>query len=103
MKEVDLTRIILDYVHSETGWGNPLRPRCEFEDLYLDEIERLPDDTIRVVFRYAFDEDGFSQYSKVHGLEGLIVIDTSGNILESKLKEVYTGVGAVRDPYQLKL
>lgn len=99
MEEPAVRVIILDFIHTETGWGNPLRPRCEFEDLYLDEIERLPDDKIRVVFRYDFDEDGFSQYSKLHVLEGLVVIDTSGTILESSLKEVYTGVGAVRDPY----
>jgi hypothetical protein len=99
MDEVELNRIILDYVHSETGWGNPLRPRCEFEDLYFDDIERLPDDKVKVSFRYVFDEDGFSQYDKTHGLEGEVTIDSSGNIIESTLKEVYTGVGAVRDPY----
>ncbi|MFW9843579.1 MAG: hypothetical protein ACFFEV_03295 [Candidatus Thorarchaeota archaeon] len=101
MKDIDLNKIILDLVHSETGWGNPLRPRCEFEDIYLDEIERLPEDKIRVVFRYLFDEDGFSQYDKTHGLEGQVIMGTSGRILESSLKEVYTGVGAVRDPYGL--
>ncbi|MHA1137595.1 MAG: hypothetical protein ACTSSE_14010 [Candidatus Thorarchaeota archaeon] len=60
MKELDLNKIVLDFIHSETGWGNPLRPGCEFADLYLDEIEKLPGDRIRVVFRYRFDEDGFS-------------------------------------------
>jgi hypothetical protein len=100
MNEVDLNRIVLDFVHSETGWGNPLRPRCEFEDLYLDAIERLPDDKVKISFRYLFDEDGFSQYPKTHGLEGTVVINSSGVILESTLKEVHTGVGAVRNPYR---
>ncbi|MCK4568561.1 MAG: hypothetical protein KAU48_14735 [Candidatus Thorarchaeota archaeon] len=100
MEEVDLNAIILDFLHTETGWGNPLRPRCEFENLYLDEVERHPDDKVEVSFRYVFDEDGFSQYDKTHGLEGMVIIDTSGSILESTLKEVYTGVAAVRDPYE---
>jgi len=100
MKDVDLNPIILDFVHSETGWGNPLRPYCEFEDLYLDEIERLPNDKIKVSFRYLFDEDGFSQYDKTHSLEGVIIIDSSGGILESTLKEVHTGVAANSDPYR---
>ena len=64
MEEVDLNTIILDFLHSETGWGNPLRPHCEFEELTLGEIERLLDDRIKVAFRYLFDEDGFSQYDK---------------------------------------
>ena len=99
MKETDLSNLILDFIHTETGWGNPLRPHCEFEELYLDEIERLPDDKVKVSFRYLFDEDGFSQYDKTHGLEGVVVIDSSGGILESSLKEVHTGVAANHDPY----
>ncbi|TFG97257.1 hypothetical protein E4H12_09110 [Candidatus Thorarchaeota archaeon] len=100
MKEVELTTIILDFVHSETGWGDPLRPYCEFEDLYLDEIERQPDNKVKVLFRYLFDEDGFSQYDKSHSLEGMVVLDSSGSILESTLKEIFTGVAANREPYR---
>ena len=61
MKEIELTTIILDFIHSETGWGNPLRPRCEFEDLSIKEVERLPDDKIRVSFRdgKAFESSKF--------------------------------------------
>ena len=55
MKDIDLNKIILDFVHSETGWGNPLRPGCEFEDLFLDEPEKLEGNKIRVTFRYSFD------------------------------------------------
>jgi hypothetical protein len=102
MEEADLNSIILNFIHSKTGWGKPLRPRCEFEDLYLDEIDRLPEDKIKVSFRYFFDEDGFSQYDKTHGLEGGVVINATGDILESTLKEVHTGVAANRDPYGLQ-
>ncbi|MHA2353844.1 MAG: hypothetical protein ACXADC_01610 [Candidatus Thorarchaeota archaeon] len=99
MNEENLRSLILDYIHSETGWGNPLQPYSEFEDLYLDEIERLPDDKIRVVFRYRFDEDGFSQYDKSHTLEGMVMVDKTGVILESKLEETYTGPATVYDRY----
>ena len=87
MKDVDLNKIFLDFVHSETGWGNPLRPQCEFEDLYLDDPEKLSNDKTRVTFRYYFDEDGFSQYDKGHKLEGMIVVDATGKIVESTLEE----------------
>ena len=99
MKEIEIKAIILDFIHSETGWGNPLRPHCEFEALYLDEIEKLPEDKVKVSFRYLFDEDGFSQYDKTHALEGAVILNTAGSILESTLKEVHTGVAANCDPY----
>ncbi len=99
MNEENLRSIILAYVHAETGWGNPLQPGCEFEDLFLDEIEQLPDGKVRVAFRYNFDEDGFSQYDKSHGLEGMILIDEAGVILESTLEETYTGPATVYDRY----
>jgi hypothetical protein len=102
MEEADLNSIILDFIHSETGWGTPLRPHCEFEDLNLDEIERLPDDKVKVTFRYHFDEDGFSQYDKTHVLEGVVILDTAGSILEYTLKEVHTGVAANHNPYGLQ-
>ena len=102
MKAEDLRRIILDFVHAETGWGNPLRPQCEFEDLFLDEPEELEDNRIRVTFRYSFDEDGFSQYPKDHRLEGMVVINTNGDIVESKLEETFTGPATTMDPYKPK-
>lgn len=100
MEEVDLNGIILDFLHSETGWGNPLRPHCECEDLYLDEIERLLDDKVRVKFRYHFDEDGFSQYDKTHVLDGEATIEVSGEITKFSLKEIHTGVAANFSPYR---
>ncbi|MGY5873898.1 MAG: hypothetical protein RTV72_16750 [Candidatus Thorarchaeota archaeon] len=100
MNNEDLKNIIFDFIHSKTEWGNPLRPGCEFADLYLDEIERLPDDRTRVSFRYRFDEDGFSQYDKSHTLEGSVVIASTGIILESTLEETYTGPATTFDPYR---
>lgn len=100
MEDSDIKTIILDFIHSETGWGNPLKPQCEFGDLFLDEIGTLPDDKVKVTFRYRFDEDGFSQYDKSHTLEGEVTIDSAGAILESTLEETYTGPATTYDPYR---
>lgn len=100
MEKSDLAAIIFDFIHSETGWGNPLKPQCEFADLFLDKIERLPEDKVKVTFRYFFDEDGFSQYDRQHILEGFVVIDTTGAIIESTLEETHTGPGTVFDRYK---
>ena len=102
MEEVDCNAIILDFLHSETGWGNPLRPNCEFEELTLSEIERLLDDKIRVTFRYHFDEDDFSQYDKTQVLDGEVTIEVSGEISKFSLKEIHTGVAANITPYTKK-
>ena len=102
MKDSDLRIIILDFVHAETGWANPLKPYCEFEDLFLDEPETLADGRIRITFRYSFDEDGFSQYPKDHHLEGMVVVDATGKIVESTLEETFTGPATVLDPYKPK-
>lgn len=100
MKEIELTTIILDFLHSETGWGNPLRPHCEFEELTLGTIEQLLDDKVKVTFRYLFDEDGFSQYDKTHVLDGEVTIEVSGEITEFVLKEIHTGVATNISPYR---
>ena len=100
MKEKDLRKIILNLVHSETGWGDPLRPQCEFEDLYLDEPENLADDRTRVTFRYYFDEDGFSQYDKGHVIEGTVVVDTTGAIIEYTLEQTHKGPATLLDRYK---
>jgi hypothetical protein len=100
MDKSDIAAIVFDFIHSETGWGNPLKPQCEFGSLWLDKIEKIPEDKVKVTFRYFFDEDGFSQYDKHHILEGFVVIDTTGAIIESSLEETYTGPGTVFDPYK---
>lgn len=99
MEKEQLTSIILDFIHSETGWGTPLRPLCEFEDLFLDAAKTISDGKIKVTFRYHFNEDGFSQYDKTHILEGAVVISTSGAVLDFTLEETYTGPATTNDPY----
>jgi len=99
MSKMQVSKIVLEYIHSETGWGNPLLPLCESEDLFLDDAETISDGTIRVTFRYHFNKDGFSQYDKIHILEGSAVIDASGTILDFTLEETYTGPATTNDPY----
>ncbi|MFX0102535.1 MAG: hypothetical protein ACFFCS_23410 [Candidatus Hodarchaeota archaeon] len=96
MEDEKIRSIILDFVHSETGWGNPLRPHCEFEDMYIREREELPDGGVFIKFQYNFDEDGFSQYDKTHVLMGTIKINKDGKRLEASLEETHTGVAAHR-------
>ena len=93
---------MLDFVHKETGWGDPLRPRCEFEDFYLRGITKLDDEKIVVKIEYHFDEDGFSMYPRIHILEGEVVLDEAGTILSFTLEETYTGPACVEDKYKTK-
>ncbi|MFW9923808.1 MAG: hypothetical protein ACFFDW_11035 [Candidatus Thorarchaeota archaeon] len=94
-----IEEIILEYVHNETGWGQPLRPRCEFEDIYVLEITSLENEHLAITFEYHFDEDGFSQYDKNHILNGKLILSMDFNILEAKLEEIHTGVACVEKPY----
>ena len=99
LAEEQLRSVILDFIHEETGWGNPLRPRCEFEDLEIREVTPHPDGSLEIEVWYHFDEDGFSQYDKTHILEGRFTISISGTIDDMELEETHTGVAAVRNPY----
>ena len=100
MKENRIKGIILEFVHTETGWGNPLRPHCEVEVLYLRETKELPVGNLKVEFQYNFDEDGWSQYDKTHVLKGMVIIDAEGKLIESTLKEIHTGIAAIHNPYK---
>jgi hypothetical protein len=94
--------LILVFIHKETGWGDPLKPQCEFDDLYIRETTKLDEGKISVTFEYHFDEDGFSQYPRVHILNGEVIFDSAGTILDFKLEETYTGPASVEDPYKTK-
>ena len=43
MNEKQIIEKLLELIHSKTGWGNPLRPHCECEDLYIRDIQEYPD------------------------------------------------------------
>ncbi|MGC9781359.1 MAG: hypothetical protein HZR80_19110 [Candidatus Heimdallarchaeota archaeon] len=102
ISNLELEKIIFDFVHKETGWGDPSQPGCEFEDLYIKQISELKDGKILVLFKYNYDEDGFSMYDRQHYLEGEVVLNAEGSILESRLEEVHTDPGCVEDPYKPK-
>jgi hypothetical protein len=90
----EIKEIILAFIHTETGWANPLDPRCEFEELTIMEIIEENDDSCVVSFEYLFDEDGFSQYDKTHLLVGSVKINPNGQIIHKQLKETHTGEAA---------
>ncbi len=95
-----ISAIALDFVHRETGWGDPLQPQCEFEDFYLRGVKQLEGEKIVVLIEYHFDEDGFSMYPRIHILEGELILDKEGNIQSFKLEETFTGPGCVENPYK---
>jgi hypothetical protein len=87
---------ILEFLHEETGWGNPLKPHCEFEELNIQEMKEKPDGSYIINFKYNFDEDGFSQYDKTHLLKGLVEISSSGALIKKTLEQVHAGVATNR-------
>jgi len=97
-----ITAIMLDFIHKETGWGDPLKSQCEFEDFYLRGIKKLENENLLILIEYHFDEDGFSMYPRVHILKGEVEIDKEYNIVSFKLEETYTGPASVEDPYVTK-
>jgi hypothetical protein len=95
-------KLILDFIHEETGYANPLEPRVSFEDLYIQEIKTQKDESISTSFKYIFDEDGFSMYDKRHILKGEIHFSKTKKILSWHLEETDTGVAAGLPPYKTK-
>ena len=91
---------LLEDIHLKTGWGNPLRPHCEIEDLTIKDLKEKNDETQIFNFQYIFDEDGFSQYDKTHILEGTAIITSKGTFLNINLEEIHTGVDTNRPPYK---
>ena len=95
MNENQIKGKLMELIHSKTGWGNPLRPHCEIEDLYIRNIQECPDGKQIVIFRYNFDEDGFSQYDKTHIFDGSLTI-ANENSFKLEMEEIHAGVAAVR-------
>ena len=91
---------LLERIHQKTGWGNPLRPHCEIEDLSIKDVTEKKDETQILNFQYIFDEDGFSQYDKTHVLKGIARISSRGTILKIELEEIHTGVATISPPYK---
>ena len=91
---------LLDIIHSKTGWGDPLEPYSERDYLHKFKIVEESENKQILKFIYVFDEDNFSQYSKIHELEGSAVIMNGNNIVNVELEEVSTGAAANKPPYK---
>ena len=91
---------LLENIHQKTGWGNPLRPHCEIENLTIKDIMKKTDTTQIIDFKYIFDEDGFSQYDKTHVFKGTAIVTLKGTILKVDLEEIHTGVATIRPQYK---
>ena len=100
MLSKQLKNKLLEIIHSKTGWGNPLEPYSEFE--YLDRLKIKEESENKQIlnFEYVFDEDNFSQYSKIHRLEGSAVIMNGDTITNVELEEVSTGMATNKPPYK---
>lgn len=91
---------LLEIIHSKTGWGDPLEPYSEFE--YLDKLKIIKESEVKQIlnFEYVFDEDNFSQYSKIHRLRGNAVLMNGDNIINVEIEEISTGPATNKPPYK---
>ncbi|MCF2144790.1 MAG: hypothetical protein K9W42_13925 [Candidatus Heimdallarchaeota archaeon] len=96
IKFEDVKAIILAYIHEETGWGQPLHPHYEIEELTILQLNEERDGTCTVSFEYMFNEDGFAKNDRTHILVGNVVISPTGKLLQKQLKETHRGVAAER-------
>ena len=102
IKDEEIEKIILDFIHEETGYCYPKQPHSHFEELTIEDMITAKDQTRSFRFRYHFDEDGFSMYEKTHLLVGWISLDSDNNIVSWELEEIDTSVFANLDPYGRK-
>ena len=91
MEESEIKAKLMDLIHEKTGWGNPLRPHNECEDLYILNTREYPAGKKISDFRYIFDEDGFSQYDKTHVFDGTLTINNE-SIFKIDMEEIHAGV-----------
>ncbi|HUU89346.1 MAG TPA: hypothetical protein VMX17_16550 [Candidatus Glassbacteria bacterium] len=90
----EIKKIILKYIHDETGWANPLRPDFEIEELTIMEIIEQHDGSCTVSFEYMFNEDGLSKNDRSHILVGSVLIGPFGRLIQKQLKATHKGVAA---------
>ena len=95
-----LKKRLMEIIHSKTGWGDPLEPYSERDYLHKLKIVEESENKQKLEFIYIFDEDNFSQYSKIHELKCGAVIMNGNNIVSVELEEVSTGEAANKPPYK---
>ncbi len=96
IKFEEVKDLILSFIHLETGWGNPLQPHYELEELTIMSLVEERDGSRNVSFEYLFNEDGFSKNDKSHILVGNVIIGPTGKFVHKQLKETHRGVAAQR-------
>jgi len=94
LNEGQIKEKLMELIHAKIGWGNPLRPYSEGEDLKITKIKNFPDGKQTIDFRYIFDEDGFSQYDKTHVFDGTLTIKIE-SIPQIVMEEIHTGVATI--------
>ena len=104
MEESQIKKKLLELIHLKTGWGNPLRPNCECEDLCILNNKEHPIENQTVDFKYIFDEDGFSQYDKTHVFEGVLTFK-NGTFIIKDIEEVHAGIATnkIYNPKEKKI
>lgn len=86
-----LLSVIAPILHRDSKRGPP--QFCQFDQIYVQEIEPHDKGSTTYHISYVFDVDGFSQYDKTITFEGYIKVDENGNPVDSKLTEIERGVG----------
>ncbi|MCK4665345.1 hypothetical protein KAU33_01265 [Candidatus Dependentiae bacterium] len=94
MEKEEIEKVIIDYMHQETGFGPKLRDHCEFEELHINDLTTQKDGIVIIEFRYDFDADGFSQYDKTILFSGRVKIFPDKTIEEIHLYIIHQGVAS---------
>ncbi len=91
LKADSIFSTIVEAVHEKSGEGPP--EFCQFETIFLDDIQEHHDGGTRYRIQYLFDLDGFSMYDKTATYEGEVVIDATGELVSLNLETVRVGIG----------
>jgi hypothetical protein len=78
-------------LHQASGDGAP--EFCQFDTIFLDDIQDLPDGGKSYRIQYLFDKDGFSMYDKTATYEGTVILDAAGKLISLDLVTVRVGIG----------
>ena len=86
---------LLDEIRRLTGFASP---QSGYEDETVEFISSEPGtgDTLRVRFRYRYDEDPASQYDRTFYLGGEAVCDRAGHLCDLRLWREHIGEATVQ-------
>ena len=95
-----IVKTVIEFIRKETGYTKEATFGVGFDEFTVKSQEELNEGRIKIIFKYFFEEDGFSQYPKNHELEGFFILDKIGKIQDWVLEEVYTGPATTLGPYK---